>query len=158
MTVTEFLDKYITDIENGWIIAALTDKYLVDCADSEKTNRHIRENAEKVLDIRIFDKNAEHRLFRTGVGDNEFYQRSIYDRGEKRDSRDYYDEVQFLDIDEKKGHEGGFVKTTGGGKYYLPLNRIVDAKIRIRYYLGEYEGSGQARIMDWRVVELMEGK
>ena len=158
MTVTNFLDKYTEEAKNGWIIAALTDKYLVDRADSEKAGRYIRENADKVLDIRIFDKSAEHRLFRTVIGDNEFYQRSIYDFGEKRDSRDHYDEVQFLDIDEKKGHEGGFVKTTGGGRYYLPLNSIVDAKIRIRYYLGEYESSGQARIMDWRIVELMEGK
>ena len=157
MTVAEFLEKYKKGLEDGWIIAALTDRYLVDRADSNETLSCIRDNADKVLDIRFFDRNAEHRLFRTGIGEA-FYQRSIRDREEGIDLRDHYDEVQFLDIDDSKGHEGGFVRSTGGGRYYLPLQRIKDARIRIRYYLGRYESTGQARIEDWRAVELMEGK
>lgn len=158
MTVEDFLNRYTKDLKDGWIIAALSDRYLVDRANSEVTVETIRANAWKALDIRVFDKNAEHRLFKTGIGEKEFYQRSIEDQGMNADQRDYYDEEQFLDIDETKECEESYVRTTGGGKYKLPLNNTQNAKIRIRYYVGEYESTGQARIMDWRAVELMEGK
>lgn len=158
MTVEDFLNRYAKDLKNGWIIAALSDRYLVDFATSDETVKTVIANAGKVLDIRLFDKNKEHRLFRTGIGEKEFYQRSIDDQGVYADQREYYDEEQFLDIDETKECEGSYVRTTGGGKYKLPLNNTKNAKIRIRYYVGKYESTGQARIMDWRAVELMEGK
>ncbi len=150
-------DKFIESIDieegNGWILASLTDEYYVSSWSREAL---IEIDKEKLLEIRVFNEVVEHKLYRANI-DNEFIARSIKDV----DYNDYYDEVQYLDIDATKGVKNGFVTTTGGGVYKYPIqgsNKIDNAKVRIRYYLGKYEETGQARIEDWRVVEFLEGK
>lgn len=143
--------KQSEDIEKGWMLASLTDEYIVDSWPS-KGSHSISE--DKLLEVRIFDDNCEHMLFRPDIGSS-FSSRTIND-GE--DDRDHYDEIQYLDIDTKKGIDtDGKVTTTGGGKFTAPVNNTDDARVRIRYYLGKYEETGQARVEDWRVVEFLEG-
>ena len=155
MTLNDFLIKAKEEMPEGWIIAALTDEYIVDrwpLASDVLVGKD-----SKVLEIRVFGRKGELKTGRSDIG-KDFSFREIYDEGEKKDERDHYDEIQYLDIDDKVGvDDEGKVTATGGGKYKLPLAVIKDAKIRIRYYLGKYEETGQAKIEDWRVVELMEG-
>lgn len=159
--VGTFLKQYRDESMNSWILAAMTDEYMVDRLTPEKTDSIMEKllgSEKKVLEIRIFDSNKEHRLFRSDIGKDTFAMRSIYDIGDGKDTRDQFDEDQYLDIDEARGHTDGYVYTTGGGRYHLPLDRIHDAKIRIRYYLEQYPETGQARIADWRVVEFVGDK
>lgn len=152
MTLKTYMDTAKEKISEGWIIAALTDEYIV---DRWPLNAAIDE--DKVLEIRVFSAAGEYKLSRSDIG-RPFIDRKIFDEGESKDSRDSFDEVQILDTDETKGKdENGKVFATGGGKYKLPLDKIKDAKLRIRYYLGNKD-NGIARIEDWRVVEFMEGK
>ena len=141
----------------GHIVASLTDEYIVDVWPDMKNNT-LEGKEHKLLEARIFDTNQEIKLFRTSIS-KEFKLRHIDDRVDKRD---YEQESQFLDIDTKKS-EKSFKKShevyaTGGGKYYLPLKKMQDAKVLIRYYYECYEDSGQARVCDWRLVGFEEGK
>ena len=151
-TVKDYTDTVREKIKNGKIIAALTEEYIV---DNWPLSYDI--NEEKVLEIRVFSEIGECKLSRSDIG-RSFNYRELFDEGESRDSRDHFDEVQILDIDDtKQKDESGKVTATGGGKYKLPLNNLMDAKIRIRYYLGNKD-NGCARIEDWRVVGFEEGK
>lgn len=120
---------------------------------------HILENDWKVLEIRVFDENRELKLVRSDIA-KPFVVRCIDDapfgppKSYDRNYSDFYDEWQILDIDEIKGRDAkGRVTATGGGKYFLPLGVLSNACVRIRYYLGKYEETGQARVEDWRVAE-----
>ena len=156
MTVRDFLEQAKTKIETGGCIAALTDEYLVESWPQQTD--FLTGKEEKILELRVFGKQGEMKLSRSTVG-QELSFRSVFDEGEDKDSRDHYDETQYLDIDETAGKNAeGKVTTTGGGTYQLPVDNIRDAAIRIRYYLGKYEETGQSRIEDWRVVEFVEGK
>lgn len=158
--VGTFLKTIADNFSDAWILAAMTDEFMVDHLTPEKSAFIIEKllrSVKKVLEIRIFNAEKEFRLFRSDVGKDAFALRSIYDTGDMKDLRDHYDEIQYLDIDETQGHTGGYVYTTGGGRYYLPFGTIHDTKVKIRYYLDRYSKTGQARIADWRVVEFMEG-
>ncbi len=152
--VTDFINDAISEIGQGWMIAALTDKYIV---DSWPMNREIDWESEevKVLEIRIFNADKELKLSRSDIG-RDFSQRKL--PNSNLTDEESYDEIQYLDIDEDKSKRcpDGMVYTTGGGKYSLPLTNVKNAKIRIRYYWGKYEKTGQAKIEDWRLVELVE--
>ena len=137
-------------------MAALTDEYLVESWPIQGGLLNGKE--EKLLELQIFGKQGEVKLSRSTIG-QAFSFRSIFDEGEEKDTRDHYDELQYLDIDETVGKDAeGKVTTTGGGAFQLPVNNIHDVKIRIRYYLGKYEETGQSRVEDWRVVEFVEGR
>ena len=113
---------------------------------------------EKVLEIRVFSETGECKLSRSDIG-RSFNYREIFDEGESKDSRDHFDEMQILDIDDTKKKDGsGKVTATGGGKYKFTLENYNDAKIRIRYYLGKNEDNGCTRIKDWRAVGFEEGE
>lgn len=156
MTINDYMIRAKDAITDGWMIAALTDEYNVEKWPVHSDYFSGKEN--KVLEIRVFGKLGELKISRSDIG-KEFHYRDIFDEGEKADTRDHYDEIQYLDIDEKINIDSdGKVTTTGGGTYKLPLSNIHDARIRIRYYFGKYEETGQARIEDWRVVEFVEGK
>ena len=152
--VTDFINDAISEIGQGWMIAALTDKYIV---DSWPMIREIDWESEevKVLEIRIFNVDKELKLSRSDIG-RDFTQRKL--PNSDLTDEESYDEIQYLDIDEDKSKKcpDGMVYTTGGGKYSLPLTNVKNAKIRIRYYWGKYEKTGQAKIEDWRLVELVE--
>ena len=152
--VTDFINDAMSEIGQGWMIAALTDKYIV---DSWPMIREIDWESEevKVLEIRIFNVDKELKLSRSDIG-RDFTQRKL--PNSDLTDEESYDEIQHLDIDEDKSKKcpDGMVYTTGGGKYSLPLTNVKNAKIRIRYYWGKYEKTGQAKIEDWRLVELVE--
>ena len=154
--VKDFLDEAKNTIEEGYIIAALTDEYIVDYWPSEKY-QEIVDREELVLEIRVFDNGSEMKISRGNIG-SAFKERRISDKEKDMEKIDIFDEVQYLDIDDTKEMKDRMVKTTGGGKFKLPLNKKENAKIRIRYYLGKYERTGQARVEDWRVVGFEEGE
>lgn len=143
-TFKEFLEyaKY----EKGYIIVSLTDEYIIDNWEiiDYKT---LEEKQKKILEIRLFNKQKEIKLFRSDVS-KEFYMRILDDTTV---TRDYIEESQYLDIDTERS-KGQEIITTGGGKYHLPFVPEKDQKITIRYYLERYAESGQARVADWRVV------
>lgn len=148
MRAEDFLSKASECMKNGYVITAMSDEYYVN-QWSDEAYRYILDKTDKLLEVRIFHETAEMKLFRSDISKN-FVSRTIDDSEHKQD---YYDEWQYLDIDEKAGRDAnGKVRTTGGGKYFLPVQDISDAMIKIRYYLGRYEETGQARVQDWRVV------
>ncbi|MBQ1735164.1 MAG: hypothetical protein II038_09810 [Lachnospiraceae bacterium] len=150
-------DEFISDIKknmsDGWFMAALTDEFLVD--NFSELEGKLCKNIEKLLELRVFNSDMEYKAYRSDIG-REFVTRCIKDAV---DNRDTIEEIQILDIDTKASASmpNGYVQATGGGRYHLPINRIEDAKIKIKYYL-EGKETGQARVADWRIVELMEGK
>ena len=145
---TEFIEKCMAEQQgNTRFIAALTDEYIVENASNLKASLTGKE--EKVLEIRVFNEKREYKLFRPQV-EVDFSERVCEDTGE------FFDEIQYLDIDTSKSSPGNVIYSTGGGKYNLPLQKIKDAKVRIRYYLDQYNETGQARVCDWRIVELTE--
>ena len=146
-------------IENGWAIASLTDEFILDkwSNEAKELKEKLLKGADKILEIRVFSSKGESKISRFDIG-KPFKTRTILDEGDQKDIREYFDELQYLDIDEKEGQSPtGEVIATGGGKYKCPLNNIHDAKIRIRYYLGKYDETGHARVEDWRIVEFVEG-
>ena len=163
MGIDQYFEECQRRVEDGYIIAALTDEYFVgywpDKGDNEK---HNYDNADKVLEIRVFNRDRELKLTRGDISE-EFLCRCIDDAnpsaaGYDLRYEDSYDEWQILDIDETKGKDAkGRVTATGGGKYYLPLGKTENAQILIRYYLGRYKETGQARAEDWRVVTFENG-
>ena len=154
--VKEFIESAYS-LENAWIIAALTDQYIVD-QKSETCLRTLEENAEKVLEIRIFNNECEYKLFRTDIG-KPFTCRVIKEEDIEKEiieGNNFFDENHYLDIDNTKPLDTeGRVTTTGGGKYKLPIDIKSRPTIRVRYYLGKYPESGQARIEDWRIIEFI---
>lgn len=156
MVSWEVMKNMARNIE-GYVIGSLTDEYIVDIWPDMKHST-FEGKEDKLLEVRIFNTEQEIKMFRTDIL-QDFQIRHIDDR---LDGRDYGEESQFLDIDTKKSklifEEKHEVYTTGGGKYYLPLEKMEDAKILIRYYYDSYKDSGQARVCDWRLVDFQEGK
>lgn len=131
-----------TDMTDAFYTAELTDQYIVG-----EWSSHGMIDEAKVLEIRVFNKKREIKLFREDIGER-FRLRELTDAG------DHYDECQLLDIDTKKTVGLEFV-TTGGGSYKVPAS-IAEMKIpmiRIRYYLRQDSRSGQTYIYDWRCVD-----
>ena len=130
----------------GYVVASLTDEYIVDTWPMTHTGKE-----DKWLEIRVFNTQNEIKLFRTSIGNEKFLVRVI--ENEDKKPEEALDEVQILDIDTKRSKElfanTGEVYTTGGGKFFLPYGEMV----RVRYYLDRYEATGQARICDWRLVD-----
>ena len=155
MTVDDFVNIAKNEIKTGYIIAALTDEYIVDRWSLENADNVLKDKNGKILEVRVFNDVKECKISRYDISEV-FNYRRICDIEEKCDR---YDEWQFLDIDDSiSKDEDGRVTSTGGGKYKLPLDSKENARILIRYYLGRYELTGQARVEDWRVVEFKEGE
>ncbi len=155
MNVKEFLNS-AADM-NGYVVAALTDRYVVDFWPMQ--NDTLEGSEDKALEIHIFNRDEERRLFRSDISKD--FCEVVISEGEN-DGGKYFDEYQYLDIDDTKvggSVNGGFeVRSTGGGKYFVPLPRIKNACVHIRYYLGKYSQTGQSRIEKWRLVDFVEGK
>lgn len=148
------------EIGKGFIFAMLTDEIIWESWPLEPDARKMfQEKEEKLLDVRVYDSKREVRIFRSDIG-RAFRGRSLNDEKETPDEQDYFDEEQYLDIDDKASEKlfvsEGKVQTTGGGKYHLPLPGFRNAKIQIRNYLGYYEESGQAYVKDWRIMGLFQ--
>jgi hypothetical protein len=154
--IKEFCNKVYEDFpgKEAFFIAQYTDKFVVG-----NWNNDCNVNEEKLLELRIFDKDKEWKLFRSDLG-REFLWRC---RSEKNSDgskcikgEDYFDELQLLDIDTKRSSKTspGIKYTTAGGSYYLPveIDDIDRAAVRVRHYFGVEEDSGQAFIKDYRLV------
>lgn len=149
-------------MEKGFFFAMLTDEIMWESwpLSSEK-RENFRKKEGKLLDIRIFNKEKEVRMFRGDIG-RKLQGRSIDDGKAIPDRLEYFDEEQYLDIDDKRSEEV-FAKekkvfATGGDCYFLPLPGFVDAKVKLRNYLGYYEETGQVYIRDWRLMDLFQEK
>ena len=140
------------DINDAWLLAMFSDKILIDkypltVADNENI---LNNSFDKLLDIRVFNKDKEYRLFR-GSLDKKFSYRCLVDNEE-----DVIVREQFIDIDTKRSNKNE-IYSTGGGKYYLPLDNLKDAKLVLKEYV-DYDEFGNAYIKDFRLVDLKEGK
>lgn len=100
-----------------------------------------------LLELRCFDSSGEYYAVRDDLS-NDFSEREITD--DKRYSDGYYDELQFLDIDQKLS-ESGNVRTIGGGCYHLPEGISDMTKLNIRVYY-KFDKDGVARKYDWRIL------
>lgn len=164
----QFLEK-TKDMENSYVVAALTDSYYI--ANYEDWTEDISSNSfdtRKALEVRVFNINREEKIFRmTAQAEKQsspdigaFWYRKRED--DKCDDECMFDEEQYLDIDTSEEFEAneGYTVVTGtrGGKYRIPLEHISDAKVEIRYYLARDCETGQANVIDWRLVKFVEGK
>lgn len=132
-----------------FFVAQYTDKF-----DVGICNKDIIKNVNKLLELRVFDKNKEWKLFRSDIG-KDFSYRCRKEDDTKEEGTYYFDEVQLLDINTSRSNKApGVMYTTAGGSYYLPKD-IADldrAAIRVRHYFGVDSESGQAFIRDYRLV------
>ena len=139
----------------GYALIQCTDCYTV--LELPVSDIDISEN--KLLEIRIFNKDEEKRLFRLDLQD-EFCYYVINDTDLKPEI-DYFDQQQILDIDTTKVLEGNCVRSTGGGVYTIPKSvsrgKLGQATIIIRHYFGVTK-AGQAYIKDFRCVEFSDAK
>ncbi len=144
----------------GFLFAMFTDEIVWESwpLTSEK-RENFRKKEGKLLDVRIFNKEKEVRMFRGDIG-RKLQGRSIDDGKDILKQQEYFDEEQYLDIDDKRSEEvfarEKKVVATGGGCYSLPLPGFVDAKVRLRNYLGYYEETGQVYVRDWRLMGLFQ--
>lgn len=152
MTWQEYIEK-VSEIQNGYVVAALTDEYIVDTWPMVNSSFDGKEG--RILEVRVFNKDKEYKLVRPDISEN-FYFRDSDSLKEK----DSFFEKQYLDIDTILSEKlpGKTVVTTGGGKYYLPIESISNAKIDIEYFVDCDEKSGQAKVCDWRIVGFEEGQ
>jgi hypothetical protein len=134
----------------GYALIQCTDCYTV--LELPVSDIDISEN--KLLEIRIFNKNEERRLFRLDLQDEFCYY--VTNDTDLKPEIDYFDQQQFLDIDTTKKLEGNYVRSTGGGVYTIPKSvfrgKLGKAVVIIRHYFGVTK-AGQAYIKDFRCVE-----
>jgi len=137
----------------GYLIAQCTNRLFVEKISENILEQQINcaELGRYGLDIRVFNEDGEVCWRRGSIGDREFYCRERRNDVQLTEGFDYWDEEQYLDIDTQKSKSPDAV-TTGGGRYFLPLEKYEDAKVKIRNYLSEEE-NGTVYISDWRVVE-----
>ena len=95
------------------------------------------DDAAHLLEIRLFNENAEIRASRPEIG-MPFTWRII-------------DEQQYLDIDSTKSFGRNYT-ATGGGHYTLPVENA--EKLEIRNYC-VYDDNGILKIVDLRIVRIL---
>ena len=146
---------FLNATDSIFFVAQYTDKF-----DIGIWNENIIENTNKLLELRVFDKDKEWKLFRSDIG-KDFSYRFQGEEDNKGEGVDYFDEVQLLDIDITKSSKGKkMMCTTAGGKYNLPkdISDLNRAAIRVRHYFGVDNESGQAFIRDYRLVDFESAK
>ena len=138
----------------GFIIAALTDEFIVDTWPM--TNSTLEGKEDKLIEARVFNKDREVKIFRSDVG-KPFSEVRVLDDNKLPDGLDSFSEEQFLDIDTKRSPHGkAVVRTTGGGRFFLPIDNPSDARIKIKYYIKPDAESGMAQVIDWRIEGFRE--
>ncbi len=150
MNVNDFLDGAAE--MSGFIMASLTDEYILDTWPMNTYSLHGKE--DKVLEIRIFNRDKEEKIFRTDLSKDFLYTVS------EDSGKDYFDECQYIDIDTKlmPDNQGDMVVTTGGGKFNLPMEKKVDSRVVIRYYLDRYGKTGHVKLASWRLVDFVSSE
>jgi hypothetical protein len=143
--------------DNTFFVAQYTDKF-----DIGIWNEDIIENTNKLLELRIFNKNKEWKLFRSDIGKDFSYRCQREDNNDKKEEGlDYFDEIQLLDIDTKRSpKDSRKMCTMAGGEYNLPkyIDDLDRAAIIVRHYFGVDNESGQAFIRDYRLVDFESAK
>ena len=142
----------------GYIMAMMTDKFDLQYIEEEKFCRE--DLFDKALEIRIFNESGEIKWFRSSI-EKPLLKRKKLDSSEWTifaDSDHYWDERQYLDIDDTKCNSD-IVTATGGGQYPLPIKEIEkkkewykDLQIIVRNYLDYEKDTMQLFISDWRLV------
>ena len=140
------LDDEQIKLKAGPAVIMLTNRFLV-APYPFRSETIVEINQDKLLELRIFDDNMELKLFRGSVG-KELKYRYLSDA----DCQDYFDDEQYLDVDEKRSKDCDNVRSTGGGTYAVPLASFCDAKLKLRNYV-RYDENGQCYIWDWRMLE-----
>ncbi len=161
----EILDP--TQLSQVYYAATLTDEFRLGIWGDEGFIRiGNQEQYSKLLELRVFDKHAELKVWRSDIG-SQFQIRIIDDQNASEglsdtdDSgyrmSDFFEEVQLLDIDRQKSKSANDVKATGGGAYSLPdhIFAMKNPGLIVRHYFDKYEQSGNAYITDWRCVGFM---
>ena len=141
--------------DNTFFVAQYTDKF-----DIGIWNEDIIENTNKLLELRVFDKDKEWKLFRSDIG-KDFSYRLQGEDDNKGEGVDYFDEIQLLDIDTKRlSKDSRKMCTMAGGEYNLPkyIDDLDRAAIIVRHYFGVDNESGQAFIRDYRLVDFGSAK
>ncbi len=160
MTIEKYkkdqLVEAIRDTNASYIMPFYTDKKLgiwpLDKFDVDAID------INHLLEVRVFNKESETRIWRNSISED-FKVRTL----DESDPRDTIEETQFLDIDTTKTRQDADqygtieVVSTGGGKYRLPAELYDDdAKLKIKNYI-QYTDEGIAKIVDYRVVEIVKG-
>lgn len=148
--LNEINEDFSGSTDSTFFVAQYTDKF-----DVGIWNKDIIKNVNKLLELRVFDKNKEWKLFRSDIG-KDFSYRFQGEDDNKEEGVDYFDEIQLLDIDtSRQSKDPGVMHTTAGGSYNLPkdIPDLDRAAIRIRHYFGVDSESGQAFIRDYRLVD-----
>ena len=179
-TMGEFRDSVTQaadTMKTGHILLMLTDRF--DIQKLEDFDPDWESWYRKALEIRMFNKRQEVKWFRASI-DKKLQCRSIADEEEDMasgngtigESPDYWDEYQYLDIDERRSDFAkGQVYATGGGAYPLPLAGCTavdgkaggftdykDIKIKLRNYLRYDPDTKRVFIPDWRLVGFVNGE
>ena len=153
-------DRTAALAEDGYIFAMLTDRIEFQKTKGENLNRELL--FRKGLEIRIFHEKGEAKWFRASMDRALRFRMRADDEQLPADSALYWDEEQYLDIDDSRTKsslkEEGCAWATGAGRYPLPLEKYKNAKIKIRNYLKEDPDTGALSVEDWRLVSLIEGE
>ncbi len=161
----DFIRKFeeeAADIGDGFMMAMMTDKFDMKRLPCPEINKDDLFN--KATEIRLFNRKKEGKWFRAGIDEPWRFRK----RDDEKNPREYWDEYQYLDIDETESNfQEGRARAIGGGGYPLPLigctdensNEPVesyqDLKVHIRNYL-DYTDTGRVFISDWRVVGFVQ--
>lgn len=151
------LKEQYSIFEGSDYIAVLTDR--IDCgkySGGRFISASINEESDfdKMLELRVFNEDAEYRAWRDNLGETSFKERIASDDKYSGDGFGTpFDELQYLDMDDGKTHieEGRlFSVTTGGGSYAL-FGKETTGKVLVRTYIKKGI-HGLEYACDWRVV------
>lgn len=160
LTYNDLLTVFAPEDTGAFAVLTYTDAFEVlpysDFLHASINHADGRQLLDKLLDIRVFNADKEYRLYRDYCGAS--WEVSVLSDAEMQNT-DFYDEVQYLDIDTKRTAEGasrhpGMLRATGGGWYRFPQGYT---KAKIRSYVS-YDDNGQAYRIAWRLVGFMGGK
>ena len=93
------------EVTEGYVFAMLTDEIVwKHWPMSQEEQKKLQKKEHKLLDIRIFDKQRELRMLRGDIG-REFQGRMVEDTEAILHEQEYFDEEQYLDIDDPRSSE-----------------------------------------------------
>lgn len=111
-----------------------------------------------LLELRVFDGEKELKIWRPEIGAG-FYARTAAAAAPEV----CFMEEQYLDIGSFRPSCDGYIEivSTGGGRYTIPdsvsIDRHKDCKLTVCNYIDYREDTGQAEIVDWRIVGFKKG-
>ena len=135
-------------LEEGVVFAILTDEVV--CKWQQEFEQF---SSDKLLEIRVFNDNEEFHAVRDSMGAAFVWRHIRDDEADAGFADCTFDDVQYLDIDEKRSNvEACEYHAIGGGSYRLPIANA--ERIKLRNYL-IYDEDGMAQIVDFRIVSII---